>query len=135
MAKIEQAMRDEGREMTRHDVCDLLHQARDSHNRYIRDLYQAGQIHICRWQIKPECPPIAVYKWGANQDAPRPAVKSRREIGAENVRRRQSKIGKQAWSAIRAARYSGASVLVVAGMTVWRKGQINTDAARAAFEN
>lgn len=127
------AMRDDGMRLTRHEACDLLFIQKDGHNIHIRALHGERLIHICEWRIVPEKQPVAVFAWGSAPDATRPPKKTRAEIIKENRIRRTARIGDKAWSAIRSAQYHGASVLVKDGLTVWRKGRINVDAARAAF--
>lgn len=133
--KLIRALRDEKRQLTRKQACELLHLTVNSKNwRYLHALHEEGLVHIACYEIKPATRPAAVFTWGPGKDAQPPAVKSRARISHESRQRHIAKVGKDAWRAYRRSYKAGANALVVGGMPIWRKGEgINVAAARAAF--
>ncbi len=124
-----------GRTLTYWDACDLLFLTRNNQNRrHINALHADGLIHICRWQCLPATRPTPVFAIGKRCDAPKPETRSRSDINRIAAERRVEKLGIEAKRAIDRARKAGANALVVAGMTIWRRGEgVNFVAARAAF--
>lgn len=133
--KLIRALRDDKRQLTRKQACELLHLTVNSQNwRYLHELHEEGLVHIARYEIKPAARPAAVFTWGTGKDARPPAVKSRADIQHESHQRHIARVGVEAWRAYRRAYKAGADALIVAGKQVWRKGHgIDIASVRAAF--
>ena len=97
----------------------------------IRKMRRAGMIHVAEWRRDHRGVMVAVYQWGAGQDARKPPVLSKRVRDRRCARRFRAglvdKFGLEVARKIYKSRNSGgADCVVIDGITVYRRGPVGS---------